>query len=92
MQDTVDNQSQLIFEVVKSDPYAIAAWTVFNVGAIFLYILSIVRHNMTPVGAALALIGVKRVPKRDKWFNLVVWGVISLSLVLFVIAFQSNAP
>lgn len=66
-----------------NNPYAIAATYVFWAGAVALIALMVIRYKMPLLNAILVIVGVKRIPKKDGWFDLL-GGVLAIALMILM--------
>lgn len=85
----IDPETLAPLEAMWETPFGIAAKLLFVGGCVLMVILCVTRHKMSFGGALLALCGLKKVPNRDMFFNILLGIIMVGCLGLMVAAMQA---
>jgi len=88
MELTIDPQVLETIDAIWATPFGVAAKLLFWFGIALVVVLLVTRQKMSIPHALLALVGLKKVPKRDVLFNLLVGTIIFGFLGLMFLSIQ----
>ena len=88
MEFDIDPQAIERINAIWETPYGIAAKFLFCGGLAIMFLLMVKRHNMSIRDALLAIVGFKKIPERDTFFNLLVGIIIVGCFGLLVVSMQ----
>jgi len=88
MNPSIDPKAIEIINAVWATPYGVAAEFVFYIGVSLMIILLLTRHKMSLVHAVMVLVGAKKLPNKDKFFNLLAGTTMIGCFTLMVISMQ----
>jgi hypothetical protein len=88
MEIDIDPQALEIINAILATPYGIAAKLLFYFGAALMIFLMVKRHDMSLWHAVLALVGLKKVPSRDTFFNVLIGVIFIGCFSLMIISMQ----